>query len=98
MINMGECQLCGNVRKLAQVQDHVICEQCYHAVIAILMRILKDPEIWKLINDQLVVSYVDVVSLVDAGYTEPDAPAEPSVASFRNRSVASRRRSHKNLY
>jgi hypothetical protein len=54
---------------------------------------LKDPDLWKLINHLLNVSPYHIVETT--GYTEPDAPAEPEVASFKD--VTSRRRAHKNL-
>lgn len=93
MTTMGECQLCGKVRNLAPIQDHRVCEECYNLVTAILIRMLKDPDLWKLINHLLNVSPYHIVETT--GYTEPDAPAEPEVASFKD--VTSRRRAHKNL-
>lgn len=98
MSTIGECELCSHVRKVAPVKDHVICEQCYHAVIEILLSMLSNRELWELVHQRLNVSPPVItettgsveIKPVLSGYTEPDAPAEPSRAQFR-------RRSHKNL-
>jgi galactose-1-phosphate uridylyltransferase len=101
-----QCAFCSGAKQLRPITYKVkdieyesyVCINCFQAVINVVLAMLEDRDLWDLIAQKLNVSPpritetsgVIVIKPVISGYTEPELPAEPELATFR-------RRSHKNL-
>jgi hypothetical protein len=99
---LAQCAFCSGAKQLRPIKYKVsdieyeshVCINCFQAVINVVLAMLEDRDLWDLIAQKLNVSPPRIVEVsgdsVIKIYTEPEAPADPSVARFR-------RRSHKNL-